>query len=176
MLQIHCPERLFAYIHALKEQIHLLGEELTNTLLLDIAYEVNCCRNFINLSSTFKNEDIEGFNLELYDEDKLLIFSCDFSVLNNTLDKLITKKIAPLSQSYLSQLFSIRQRLTWEELLFLYHDNKENYHDLQQIVSKLLYQNKLKMQKIANTVLLKLPSITKCCEGDECNFSIPTLL
>jgi hypothetical protein len=56
-------------------------------------------------------------------------------------------------------------RLTWEELVSILDAEPEQ---LATIIQDLLQQGLIKKSRLGTTQLIKLPSITHYCEGDEC--------
>lgn len=174
-LQTFCNERLFAYIHCLKEIVHLEGSLLTNDLLDDIAFEVNCCRHFTNLDFPIIEKNVDGYLNQIKIDGQLSQNIDSFATINHILEKNLLKKTVPLNSIFLEQLFAKRYRLTWEELLFLY-DDKASHEELKKLVISLLKKSNLKMQNINNTVLLKMPITSQCCEGEGCSeFNYPLL-
>jgi len=161
--QAACPQGTFIFVHRIKEMLFYQAETLTWEDLEDYAHEVG--HILLKKSFTWTPFGIEAPMISLERDQQLLFTSNSFNDMIPYIEKVIPKMTPLLTDSELIALFDHIERLNWEELLFIYQEQKDR---LQSIIERLFNQQVIKMRHLGSTILIKTPATTYCCEGDEC--------
>ncbi len=161
-VQAACPQGVFRLVHHLKEEMHYRKNRITWEDLEDCVFGMG-------LNLQYKEGDWDsGFSrvpiLHLENRDGVVI---DTSSNQEFFAKIESfKKLSPLTEENLVALFKRNERLTWDELLFVYQEQKEA---LPSLIKHLSIGKVLKLGRLGSTILIKTPAKTYCCEGNECD-------
>lgn len=154
------PTLVFPFVHRIKELLLYERDPIDADLLEEVAFD---------FYFRIPKQSIPALHVDLtYPKVRIEEGAV---MIDETFDGLCQRIVSahsepiPITKDTIMFLMQEYHRLTWEELVSILDTEPKQ---LVPIIQDLLQQGLIKKSRLGTTQLIKLPSITHYCEGDEC--------